>query len=95
MNDRLGSVLMSLAAVEQQASAASGPAQKRDRLIDELRKLVRELEGAVRDVQHVKARCVETETLAALAGRRAQLLFEFAPPAPPESEGVRSGADAA
>ncbi len=58
-----------------------GSGKQAEKLVEEVRKLVSELEGAFRDVQQVKSQCAESEQAAAIVARRAQLLFQLAPSA--------------
>jgi PAS domain S-box-containing protein len=77
--DRVGAALARLAAVEQLAETKIGTPRQNERLVEEIRKLVAQLDGAFREVRQVRAECAEAEQAAASAAEHAQLLFEQAP----------------
>jgi PAS domain S-box-containing protein len=77
--DRVGAALARLAAVEQLAETKIGTPRQNERLVEEIRKLVAQLDGAFREVRQVRAECAEAEQAAATAAEHAHLLFEQAP----------------
>lgn len=79
IQDRFGSALYRLAALERKISEARDPGSACAKLLDDVRKLAGELTSAFTDVQEVLAHYADLRQSSATASRRAAVLFDLSP----------------